>query len=486
MPQAKDLVYQQSTTTGTSDLTLTSQFGKQTFASAFGTGATNTFDYFISSKTANEWEIGVGYIDTTTGVLVRPTTVVSNSSGTTSKISFSAGTKDVTNDIRAANQVRRADSVTSVTANHVVVFDDTTGSSIKSSNVALGTIASQDASSVTLTGGTISTTQLSAETYSTTNNVTAGTNAQGQGALTSDYNVVTTATNNPSGVTLPTATSGRRIIVVNKGANTVNIYPASGASIDALTANAAISLPVNGVMDFNASSTTQWYSSLNNTTTTSALSGTVSVASGGTGLTTLTSGSVLVGAGTSNVSLVAPSTNGNVLTSNGTTWTSAAPAVINGNTLVRSTTTNVTNTTSAPFTGIPSWAKRVTINFWGVSTNGGSNVLVRLGTSAGLFTTGYVSNSITVTSGAASSASSTDGSGFVIRSNSTNDSMWGHMVLTSLDGSGWISSHTINRQANFVTVGGGAINLGTLTQLSVIAGGTTIFDAGLISIIYEG
>ena len=52
--------------------------------------------------------------------------------------------------------------------------------------------------------------------------------------------------------------------------------------------------------------------------------GPLSVAKGGTGATALASGSVLVGNGTSIVSLVAPGTTGNVLTSNGSTWTSAA------------------------------------------------------------------------------------------------------------------------------------------------------------------
>src|ERR1700677_3374691 len=49
-----------------------------------------------------------------------------------------------------------------------------------------------------------------------------------------------------------------------------------------------------------------------------------SVAGGGTGLSTLTAGSVLVGAGTSSPTLVAPGTLNNVLTSNGTTWVSQA------------------------------------------------------------------------------------------------------------------------------------------------------------------
>jgi hypothetical protein len=54
----------------------------------------------------------------------------------------------------------------------------------------------------------------------------------------------------------------------------------------------------------------------------------LTVADGGTGASTITANSVILGNGASALSgnLVAPSTSGNVLTSNGTTWTSAAPA----------------------------------------------------------------------------------------------------------------------------------------------------------------
>jgi hypothetical protein len=66
-----------------------------------------------------------------------------------------------------------------------------------------------------------------------------------------------------------------------------------------------------------------------NTTGTAAnVTGTVAVANGGTGATSLTANNVILGNGTSAVQTVAPDTTGNVLTSNGTTWTSApAPAV---------------------------------------------------------------------------------------------------------------------------------------------------------------
>lgn len=101
---------------------------------------------------------------------------------------------------------------------------------------------------------------LSAPTFSTINNATAGTNAQGQGALTADLTVSTTTVANPSGHTLPTATQGRCLTYVNRGTNPVNLYPASGAAIDGLGANNPIQIPVGGWIELNASSTTQWYS----------------------------------------------------------------------------------------------------------------------------------------------------------------------------------------------------------------------------------
>lgn len=50
----------------------------------------------------------------------------------------------------------------------------------------------------------------------------------------------------------------------------------------------------------------------------------LSIGSGGTGLSTITANSVMLGNGTSAIQLVAPGTSGNVLKSNGTTWISAA------------------------------------------------------------------------------------------------------------------------------------------------------------------
>jgi len=61
-----------------------------------------------------------------------------------------------------------------------------------------------------------------------------------------------------------------------------------------------------------------------NITALGGLTTALTVAEGGTGLTTLTANNVYLGNGTSAPTAVAPGTSGNVLTSNGTTWASTA------------------------------------------------------------------------------------------------------------------------------------------------------------------
>lgn len=86
----KDRVRETSTTTGTGTLTLAGAVtGFQAF-SVIGDG--NTTYYTIVYNT--EWEVGIGTY-TASGTTLSRDTVLSNSLGTTAKINFSAGTKDV-------------------------------------------------------------------------------------------------------------------------------------------------------------------------------------------------------------------------------------------------------------------------------------------------------------------------------------------------------------------------------------------------------
>jgi hypothetical protein len=88
--------------------------------------------------------------------------------------------------------------------------------------------------------------------------ITAVVGGQGTVPLTSQLNVVTTC---PVGgaVTLQAATAGAHSIVRNSGANSLLVYPAASAFINAQTINTAISVLPNSTAYFEAMSATQWF-----------------------------------------------------------------------------------------------------------------------------------------------------------------------------------------------------------------------------------
>lgn len=107
-----NLIHETSTTTGTGSFTLALYNGHIRFSNAtygFGTGGTNVFWYFIANRAANEWEIGTGHMSDA-DTLVRDTVLLSSNSN--NAVNFSAGTKDVVNDITAAQQTTRSRAFT--------------------------------------------------------------------------------------------------------------------------------------------------------------------------------------------------------------------------------------------------------------------------------------------------------------------------------------------------------------------------------------
>ncbi len=116
------LVHETSVTTGTGNQTLVAANGKQTFNDAFGTGGVDLFDYFISNPGAAEWEIGTGHLSSAT-VLVRDT--VNQSSNGDAAVSFTAGKKNITNDLPAALQGGAWDLLETVVASSDSVIDIT-------------------------------------------------------------------------------------------------------------------------------------------------------------------------------------------------------------------------------------------------------------------------------------------------------------------------------------------------------------------------
>lgn len=203
-------IQETTTTTGTGTITLAgAASGFQSFA-VVGNG--NTTYYTITSGTA--WEVGIGTYTSAGTTLARTTILASSNAGAAITL---AGTSTV-----------------------------------------FGTYPTERAVSTDNTA-TLTNKTLSLEAYSTATTVTAGTNAQGQGALTNDTNIITTTSSNPSGVTLPAVFTGARIFIINKGTNPVNVYPASGAQINGKTANTSISLSVNDSVEFIGANSSAWY-----------------------------------------------------------------------------------------------------------------------------------------------------------------------------------------------------------------------------------
>lgn len=87
----KDRVKETATTTGTGTFTLAgAATGYQGFSAI---GNSNTTYYCIAGQTTSEWEVGIGTYTSVGTTLSRDTVLASSNSG--SKVSFSAGTKDV-------------------------------------------------------------------------------------------------------------------------------------------------------------------------------------------------------------------------------------------------------------------------------------------------------------------------------------------------------------------------------------------------------
>lgn len=168
---------------------------------------------------------------------------------------------------------------------------------------------------------------------------------------------------------------------------------------------------------------------------------------------------------------------------NGSTWTPfVSPTLM--------TAQNTTSGTSIIFSGIPSWAKRVTIMFNGVSTSGASQVRIRIGPSGGVETTGYLG-----------SAGLINGANLCLVQNFTagfdyydtvgaTQLRYGSLILSLVDSTAntWAAQSVMGQATGAVGYLGGIKSLaGVLTQVAVTTvNGTDAFDAGSANVMYEG
>ena len=159
------------------------------------------------------------------------------------------------------------------------------------------------------------------------------------------------------------------------------------------------------------------------------------------------------------------------------------------NSLTLTPEVNTTSGTSVVLTtAIPSWAKRITVNFYGISLSGTQLPLIQFGTGATptWATSGYDSSSDNYATTAGPAAATT--AGFVIGSTSSAaQSHNGAYTFTLVGSNKWVGTMNGSITNGSVLFGGGRVNLsGEVTAIRLFSnGGTNTYDAGSASVMYE-
>lgn len=447
----------------------------------------------------------------------------SNLTANTTLTFTTGGTTNRTLDISASN-------VTISTAGAALIDD--ADASAQRTTLGLGTISTQNSNAVTITGGSISgitdlavadggtgasdaataRTNLGLGSISTQNAnavaITGGTivaNASGISIRDSDAsNVMTIAVGSNltanTTLTLTTGASSNRTLDIS--AANVTISTAGAALIDDADASAQrTTLGLGTIATQNSNNVTITGGSItgtnlgtiatqnaNNVTITGgSITGItdIAVADGGTGASSFTAYSVVLGGTTSTgalQSVASVGTSGQVLVSGGS---GAAPSW--GSALTSATAISTTSGTSHDFTGIPSSVKRITIIMSGVSTNGSSTILFRIGDSSGVSATGYTSNTWGAAAPSSNMTLDDETSGFGFGYLTSAAAAWdGVLTLVNITGNTWVISG-VSTSAVYSGVTAGSKTLsGVLTSIRLTTfGGTNTFDAGTVNIMYE-
>ena len=178
-------------------------------------------------------------------------------------------------------------------------------------------------------------------------------------------------------------------------------------------------------------------------------------------------------------------TSGQVLTSGGA---SAAPSW--GSPIGSGTAVASTSGTSIDFTSIPSYVKKITVMFNGVSLSSVATLVIQLGVGGTAATSGYVAGQIYVLTSGVASGGSISTSGFVVQAGAAAYTLNGSIVFNLLNASSyiWTGSGVLYNQTTtpYVSNVAGVVTLsGVCNMVRITSTSTDTFDAGSINILYE-
>lgn len=141
-----------------------------------------------------------------------------------------------------------------------------------------------------------------------------------------------------------------------------------------------------------------------------------------------------------------------------------------------------TSGTSITFSSIPSWVKRITIMYQGVSTTGTSSIIVQVGAGS-VTTSGYVGGA------SLGGTPSFNSIGFITAVIPNAVALLsGVITLVSFGNNTWNEAGNVQAAATYnCVVSAGYVTLsGTLDRVVITTvNGTDTFDAGSINILYE-
>jgi hypothetical protein len=169
-------------------------------------------------------------------------------------------------------------------------------------------------------------------------------------------------------------------------------------------------------------------------------------------------------------------TNAMTIASDGVTAFTNAPSGI----ITTKTTQATTSGTAFNFTSIPSTVKRISVLFRGISLSGSDGLIIQLGTSGGLVTSGYASLSHWGGGGLSST------SGFIVDGVGNSNIMSGIMTIAHMGSNIYVASHSCKYNTSNGVFGGGDVSIGgTVDRLTITRSGSNTFDAGSVNIMYE-